>query len=100
MVIRQIKKKQWDDVYNQITTLSREVPMTFQYDVELNCNGTAYILRVQPIQNRKIVALHVLRVGQDENGTHEKQFNLIDNNLLLSSLLEIILYQSREKQSA
>lgn len=99
MVIRQIKKKHWDDVYAQITTLNREVPMTFQYDVELNCNGAAYILRVQPIQNRKIAALHVLRVRQDENGA-EKQFNLIDNNLLLSSLLEIVLYQSREKQSA
>jgi hypothetical protein len=61
MVIRQVQEKQWKHVYSQITTDGRATPLSLQFDVEINCNGVDYILKVQPERNRKIIALQAMK---------------------------------------
>lgn len=57
MVIRKIKEKHWEHVYRQITTYGRNTPLSLQLDIDVNCNGVDYVLKVQPDKGRKIVAL-------------------------------------------
>ena len=97
MVIRQIKENHWEHVYNQITKFGKTLPLSLQYDVELNCSGVDYIIKVQPESKRKIVALQAMGVYPDFGETGGKDYHLINDNAILSALLEIIIYQGANK---
>jgi len=94
MISRQIKENHWKDVYRQITTYGRNTPLSLQYDIDVNYNGVDYILKVQPVQNRKISALQAIGVYPENDRSDSKRYRLIDDNAILSALLEIIIYQS------
>lgn len=98
MIIRQIQKEQWERVYRQITEYGRTTPLSLQYDIDVNCNGMDYVLKVQPEPNRRIAVLQAMDVSLNEDGNGVKEFGLITENCMLSSLLEIILYQGVEKR--
>ena len=98
MIIRQIKENHWKHVYNQITTYGRAAPMSLQFDVDINCNGVDYILKVQPERKRKVVALQALGVYPNSEGVGRKDYRLIEDNLILTALLEIIIYQGASKR--
>ncbi len=98
MVIRQVKEEQWKHVYNQITTYGRAAPLSLQFDIEINCNGVDYILKVQPERKRKIIALQAMSVYPDANEIGGKGYHLIADNLILSALLETIIYQGAGKR--
>jgi len=98
MVIRHIKERHWEHVYSQITTYGRTVPLSLQFDIDINCNGVDYILKVQPEQKRSIIALQATGVYSDSEGIGGKDYHLIDDNLMLSALLEIVIYQGAEKR--
>lgn len=98
MIIRQIKENHWEHVYNQITTYGRAARMSLQFDVDINCNGVDYILKVQPERKRKIVVLHALGVYPNSEGGSQKDYYLIEDNLILTALLEIIIYQGASKR--
>ena len=98
MVTRQIKEARWEHVYRQITTYGRAEPLSLQFDIDINCNGVDYILKVQLENERKIMALQALGVYPDGMGSGGKDFLLIDDNMMLSSLLEIIVYQGAGKR--
>jgi len=96
MVIRQIKESRWKHVYSSITRYGRAAPLSLQYDVDINCNGVDYILKLQPGSDRKLTALQALGVYPDGGGC--KDFLLVDDNAVLSALLEIIIYQGADKR--
>ena len=98
MIIRQIKENHWQHVYRQITTYGRAAPMCLQLDIDLNCNGVDYVLRVQPEKDRKIVALQAMGVYPDGEREGGREYHLIENNAMLSALLEIIVYQGAAKR--
>ena len=93
MVIRQISANQWEYVYGQITKYGKSAPLSLQFDVDVNCNGVDYVLKLQPEKNRKIVALQATSVYRDGEGTGDRNYQLIDDNLFLSALIEIIIFQ-------
>lgn len=98
MIIRRIKENYWKHVYNQITTYGRAAPMSLQFDVDINCNGVDYILKVQPKKKRRIVALQALGVYADSENADQKDYRLIEDNLILTALLEIIIFQGANKR--
>ena len=62
MVIRQIKEKEWEAVYEKILKRGKAIPLSKQYDLTLTCNGTPFILRVQLETKRRILVLQALEV--------------------------------------
>lgn len=93
MIIRQVEANHWKHIYNQIIRYGKTTPLSLQFDIEINCNGVNYVLKVQPDRNRKIVALQAMGVYPDGNGIGGKDYHLIEDNRILSSLLEILIYQ-------
>ena len=57
MVVRQIKRNRWEQVYREIITFGRAAPLSLQFDIEISCNGADYILKVQPDGVGRVVAL-------------------------------------------
>ncbi len=98
MIIRQIEENHWEHVFRHVTKYGRATPMSLQYDIDINCNGVDYILKVQPERKRKIVALQALGVYPDSKGTGGKDYRLVQDNVMLSALLEIIIYQGANKR--
>lgn len=93
MIVRQIKENHWEHVYRHVIVYGRSAPMSLQYDIDINCNGVDYILKVQPESKRKIVALQAMGVYPDGVSIGGKDYHLIADNVMLSALLEIIIYQ-------
>ena len=98
MIIRQIKERRWEHVYRQITTYGRAALLSLQFDIDINCNGVDYILKVQPENKQRIVVLQATGIYPDREGTGGKNYELIEDNLILSALLEIFIYQGAEKR--
>ena len=100
MIIRQISRNHWEHVYRQITKYGRAAPLSLQFDIEMNCNGIDYIMKLQPeVKKRKIIALQAMGVYPDGEGTGGKDYYLIEDNIILSALLEIIIHQGAGKYS-
>ena len=100
MFIRQISQRHWEHVYRQITTHGRAAPLSLQFDIVISCNGVDYILKVQPESKRKIVALQALGIYPNNERNGGKDYHLIEDYLILSALLEIIIYQGTGKRKA
>lgn len=98
MVIRQVKMEHWEQVLKQITTYGKNIPQTYQYDIEMNCNGIDYILKVQPEKKRKLVALQALSLALDSVEPYKHECRQINNSQVLSALLELIVFQGAEKR--
>ena len=98
MIIRHIKENHWEHVFRHITTYGRAAPMSLQFDLDINCNGVDYILKVQPDRKRKLVALQAMGLYPDSEGIGGKVYRLVKDNLMLSALLEIIIYQGANKR--
>ena len=98
MVIRQIKERHWEHVYRLITTQGRALFLSLQFDIDLNCSGVDYILKVQPDNKRRLFALQALGVYSNRDGIGSIDYHLIEDNVMLASLLEIIIYQGAEKR--
>ena len=55
-------------------------------------------MKVQPESKRKIAVLQALGVYPNSEGIGGKDYHLIEDNLILSALLEIIIYQGAGRQ--
>ena len=86
MIIKTVRKGQWEDTLKQIRTNGQRAPLTKQYDIEVNCNGVEYILKVQPTHGRKIMALQAL-AGDGET------YGMVEDNCVIAALLELVIYQ-------
>ena len=106
MVIRQLKQKHWECVYRQIITQGRALPLSLQFDIDLNYNRINYIIKVQPGKKRKLFALQALEIYSDDKNdqytdignTRNKNYHLIEDNVMLSALFEIFIYQCIKTQ--
>lgn len=96
MVIRQVKKNRWEQVCRQIHTYGRAVPLTKQIDIDINCNGVEYILKVQLERPCKIAALQA--VGVYSNSMGQKDYDIIQDNTVVSALLDMMIYQGVAKR--
>ena len=100
MIIKTVRKSQWEDTLKQIHTYGSKAPLTKQYDLDVNCNGVDYILKVQPTHGRKIVALQALAAVPGGMGFGGKVYGMVEDNCVIAALLELVIFQGAEKRSA
>ena len=90
MIIRQLKETQFETLHNALMMKAHAKPLEASYTVNMTINGTEYAVKVQPERHNKIAVLQALRIFRDPNGP---DFHLITDGTLLSSLLELLIYQ-------
>lgn len=90
MIIRQLKEKQFEQLHNILMMKAHAEPLEASYTVKMTINGAEYAVKVQPERHNKIAVLQALRIFREEYGPN---FALITKGKILSSLLEILIYQ-------
>ena len=90
MVIRQLKEKQFESLRHSLRMKAHAEPLEASYTVNMKINGAEYAVKVQPERHNKMAVLQALRIHREECGLH---YELITRGDILSSLLEIIIYQ-------
>lgn len=90
MIIRQLKEKQFEHLHNALMMKAHAEPLEASYTVTMTINGAEYAVKVQPERHNKIAVLQALRIFREECGPN---FELITRGNVLSSLLEILIYQ-------
>ncbi len=90
MIIRQLKEKQFEHLHNTLMMKAHAEPLEASYTVKMTINGAEYAVKVQPERHNKIAVLQALRIFREEYGPN---FALITKGKILSSLLEILIYQ-------
>ena len=90
MIIRQLKKKQFESLRNSLMMKAHAEPLETGYTVNMRINGAEYAVRVQPERHNKMAVLQALRTYREEHGP---DFELITKGSLLSALLEILICQ-------
>lgn len=90
MIIRQLKEKQFESLHHSLMMKAHAEPLEASYTVNMTINDAEYAVKVQPERHNKIAVLHALRIHREEYGPN---FELITKGNVLSSLLEILLYQ-------
>ncbi|RCX12957.1 hypothetical protein DFR58_11913 [Anaerobacterium chartisolvens] len=90
MIIRQLKEKQFEGLHNSLVMKAHADPLEASYTVSMAINGAEYAVKVQPERHNKVAVLQALRIYREECGP---RFELITKGNLLSSLLEILIYQ-------
>ena len=90
MIIRQLKKEQYDAIRNTLHTRAYTDECSASYTIALNADQTHYILRLQLERHHKIAILQAIKEFYiDEKPNHK----LITENVLLSSLLDLFIDQ-------
>lgn len=90
MIIRQLKEKQFEYLHNALMMKAHAEPLEASYTVKMTINGAEYAVKVQPERHNKMAVLQALRIVREEYGPN---FELITKGNILSSLLEILIYQ-------
>lgn len=90
MIIRQLKASQYERFHNSLMMKAHAEPLDASYIVKMTINGVEYVVKIQPEQDNKMAVLQALRIDREEYGPN---FELITESKLLSSLLEILIYQ-------
>lgn len=90
MIIRQLKATQFETLHNALMMKAHAEPLEACYTVNMTINGAEYIVKVQPERHNKMAVLQALRIFREEYGPN---FELITRGNILSSLLEILIYQ-------
>lgn len=93
MIIRHVKNPKWKPVRRRILEEGICTPQSLQVDIPMTCNGTDYILRVQPEKGRRIIALQATEAVLSEQ-TGRREFYLVENNGLLTALVELLIHQT------
>lgn len=90
MVVRQLKAEKYEYFQNQLIKRSQQNPLEASFNVTMKVDKKEYVLRIQPENKHKMVALQALVVDRDEYG---HLHTLITDNKILSSLLELLIWQ-------
>lgn len=90
MITRQLKQQQYQDLHNFLQIKGHTEAFEASYTVDMTINGTEYAVKLQPERHCKIAVLQALQISPNKNGSHVK---LITSGSLLSSFLEVLLYQ-------
>lgn len=92
MVVRQLKEKEYDRLQEKLIKDARNKPSCPIFEVDIIFNGEKYTLFLQPEKDKKIYALYALNTVY-ENDVYAVNHMLITNNIILSSLMEMVIYQ-------
>ena len=95
MIIRQLKKKQFENLCRFLIRKALVGPLEASYTVNLTINDTEYAIKVQPERHNKMAVLQALRIRREE---HSSGFELITRGNMLASLLEILIYQGEANE--
>ena len=91
MFIRQLKPKQHEDLFNYLQKNADTKPLEISYNVNMDINGEQYSIKIQPEPHFKMAVLQACRVKKEGS-----DFQLITQSSILSSLLELLIYQGVE----
>ena len=90
MIIRQLKPNQFKYLHERLIKKAHVEPLEASYTVGMTINDVEYTVRIQPETHCKMAFLQAFRIDRDEDGPN---FELITKGNILSSLLEILIYQ-------
>lgn len=91
MIVRQLKAEKFDYFQNQLIKRAQQNPLEASFNVTVKVDRKEYVLRIQPENKHRVVALQALEVDRDEECGHLHM--LITDNKILSSLLELLIWQ-------
>ncbi|WP_050696561.1 hypothetical protein [Anaeromassilibacillus senegalensis] len=90
MIIRQLSESRFEWFHRSLMEEAHAEPLDAGYTVKLKINGAEYDVKLQPEDDYQIAVLQALRIERNQYGP---DFTLITEDNLLSSFLEILLYQ-------
>ena len=90
MIIRQLKPYQFASLYKILIQKAHAAPLEASYTVDMKINDVEYAVRIQPETRNRMAILQAFRIERDEEGPN---FELITRGNILSSFLEILIYQ-------
>lgn len=90
MMTRILSESQYENLQHTLLMKARTEPLEASFTVSLKIDDKEYAVKLQPEQHHKVAVLQALQISRSADGP---DFVLITQNNILSSLLEIILYQ-------
>nr|WP_122011550.1 hypothetical protein [Maliibacterium massiliense] len=90
MIIRQLKEQQFEHFHNALMMKAHTEPLEAYYTVTVTVNDAEYAVKAQPERHNKIAVLQAVRIFREASGPN---FELITRDNILSSLLEMLIYQ-------
>lgn len=96
MIIRRLHPEQYEQICRYLNQQGKSGAFDASYEVTITVDDCEYVLRLQPCGKCKLAALQAVQVCRGET---ERQFRLITENLPLSSLLELFLFQQKNAQA-
>lgn len=90
MIVRQLKASEYDSLLNSLIENAHIEPLSASCTVRMVINNVEYSIKLQPEHHHKMAILQALRIERDISGP---TYELITKGNLLSSLLEILIYQ-------
>lgn len=90
MIVRQLKADKYEYFQNQLITRAQQNPFETGFNVTIKVDKKEYVLKIQPDNKNKMVAIQALVVERDEYG---HLHTLITDNKILLSLLEPLIWQ-------
>lgn len=92
MVGRRLKARAYDSVLETLMEHARNGPLSPIYEADIMFNGERYTLFLQPDRHDKIYALYAIH-SVFERDVGAVGHDLITDNVLLSSFMELYIYQ-------
>lgn len=90
MIIRQLKQAQFEALRNALAQKALVQPFDASYTVHMTVGAVEYALKLQPESRCRMAVLQACKIGR---GGSAPDFELITKGNILSSLLEILVYQ-------
>ena len=90
MIIRQLKPIQFKHLHEDLIKKAHAEPLEASYTVKMVISGVEYAIKMQPETHCRMAILQAFRIDRDEDGPN---FELITRGNVLSSLLEMLIYQ-------
>lgn len=90
MIIHQLNEQQYNDFLQDLRQRAYSEPLDASFTVKLMVADAEYAVKLQPEMSCQIAVLQAHRIDREPEGP---QFELITDNAVLFSLLEILLLQ-------
>lgn len=90
MIVRQLSPIQYDRLHQDLIQKAQTQPLKASYTVHMCVDGASYAVKIQPESRYRMAVLQAHRIFREEDG---QEFELITQNVILSALLELLIYQ-------
>lgn len=99
MVGRQLREEKYRRLQADLLQNARSTPLCPIYEVDITFNGEAYTLFMQPERHNKVYALYALH-SVYEKDVSAVNHDLITENIILSALMEMVVYHGVKRRMA